>query len=329
MLRSYQYTETPYVNYSMQEDVFREKEVAIAYDFVKNHKIRRESRTSCPICGKGNGHFFYNKWNVDYLKCDNCKSIFTVVDEQVIKEYRNLKSLREMRLESEYQNNITAKRTDYWQGLIDWIQVRAYRFLKRNRDLAIVDVGNRFEGFSEQIRHSDLCGEYNLRKSILMPDEETIAFGKADLVFYFDQLQGISNPEEILKLIRDYLTDDGILYIGNRAGSGFDILTLKDKNNRIFPYEHILLPSIKGLIDLFDRLGFEVLEVTTPGVMDVKYVLDGLKYLEEETFVRDFMEDASQGVLQEFQRFLQKSGRSSFVSLLVKKKSLQRKADYV
>ena len=67
--------------------------------------------------------------------------------------------------------------------------------------------------------------------------------------------------------------------------------------------------------------GFEILEITTPGVMDVKYVLDSKDRLDDrENFVRYLLEESSQAMLQEFQRFLQKGCLSSFVCVIARKR---------
>ena len=110
------------------------------------------------------------------------------------------------------------------------------------------------------------------------------------------------------------------MILNARAGSGFDILTLRENNREIYPYEHILLPSVRGLTQLLQRNGYEVLEVTTPGVMDLKYVMESKERLgDRETFVRYFLEEASPLMLQEFQRFLQKGCLSSFICIIARK----------
>ena len=55
--------------------------------------------------------------------------------------------------------------------------------------------------------------------------------------------------------------------------------------------------------------------------MDVKYVLDSKDRLDDrENFVRYLLEESSQAMLQEFQRFLQKGCLSSFVCVIARKR---------
>lgn len=321
MLRSYQYTEKSYKNQSMQSNLFRDKEVEIARKCVQALPHRRDMSADCPICRKQSGKYFYTKWEVDYLCCENCKSIYAVCDRNVVDEYQNNPEMKELRLSEPYQSKVTQSRTDMWTEFLEWIEVRAFRFLRRNKDLNIIDLGNRHEGYADIIKNSSLCGVYDIRESIMTGDTNNIPVGEADVVFYFDQLQKEMEPYVKMRKIRDLLKDDGILFLGTRVGSGFDILTLKERNKNIYPYEHVFLPSVKGMERMISDSGFEVLEITTPGVMDVKYVLDSIDELDDrEGFVKYLLTESEENVLQDFQRFLQKGCLSSFVRIIARKR---------
>lgn len=324
MLRSYQYTEKSYFEYTFQSNLFRDKQIEIARRFVSMHPIRMDMKETCPVCGQAVGNYFFSKWKVDYVCCPACKSIFAIYDKQTVEAYRANPELLELRISDVYQEEITQNRQDIWNEFLEWIEVRAFRFMGRNRNLSIVDYGNRFEGYIDSIRKSPICGSYALKSSILSVEVDDIQYGKADMVLYLDQMQQEMQPAACIQELKKYLKEDGILILNTRAGSGFDIVTLKEKNARIYPYEHILLPSVKGLVSFLEKNGFEILEITTPGVMDVKYVLDFKDKLDDqENFVKYLLEESSQSMLQEFQRFLQKGCLSSFVSLIARKDKIE------
>lgn len=318
MLRSFEYTEIPYKRDSFQSDFLREKEIKIAHEFVMQHKGKNIISKLCPICNKGQGEYFYTKWGMDYVRCDNCKSVFALCDIDNLELYKKSKELLQLRTSEEYQQEIIDRREEAWTEFLEWVQVRSFRFMHRNTNLSIIDFGNRYKGYTEAIQKSQLCGEYNLRQTILQEDEKSIQH--ADIVFCLDQLQQESKPEKLLRKMRIQLKDDGLLFIGTRAGSGFDILTLKESNPRIYPYEHVMLPSLDGLITCINNAGYEILEVTTPGIMDVQYVLENKDEIKsDDTFVQYMIQQSDDKVLQEFQRFLQKSGLSSFVRIIARK----------
>ena len=321
MLRSYQYTEKPYLEYNLQNELFRDKQTEAAKKFVYTHPIYREAGKVCPVCAGAAGTYFYTKWNVDYLRCPVCKSVYALYDDATVEEYRRDSEIRDLRLSDIYQKEITAGRQDTWNEFLEWIEVRAFRFMGRNRELSIVDYGNRYQGYTDSVRKSPICGRYDLRASILSEKTATIRNGEADLVLYLDQMQQELQPARRIEELRKYLKKDGLLILNTRAGSGFDIITLKEKNARIYPYEHILLPSVKGLVLFLEDHGFEILEITTPGVMDVKYVLECREKLDDrESFVKYLLDEPHSSILQEFQRFLQKSCLSSFVCVIARRK---------
>lgn len=320
MLRSFQYTEKSYLDYKMKSDAFYNKEIDIVKSFVEKHGRKNIQIGKCPVCKRGIGNQFYSKWDVDYVRCDECKTVYALCDNKTLLDYRENLELQKFRLSEDYQNQITEKREHIWEEFLDWIFVRSFRFMRRCEGLNIIDVGNRFNGYSKCIENSKLCGVYDLRDSILRGKMELIKDGDADIVLYLDQMQNEINPSEKIVEFKKYLKDDGLLILNTRAGSGFDIITLKDKNDKIYPYEHIMLPSVKGLVCMLEENGYEVIEITTPGVMDVKYVLDNKdELLDADIFVKYLMEESNQSTLQEFQRFLQKSQMSSFVCVIARK----------
>lgn len=320
MLRSYQYIEKSYMDCSLRSDLFHDKEIEIARKFTQMHPICRKMQHTCSICGKESGRYFYTKWGVDYLCCEACKSVYAVYEEETVAEYLKYEELQSLRFSKEYQEQITKNRKEVWQDFLEWMEVRAFRFMKRNHHLSIVDIGNRFKGYSEILQQSAIAGNYDLRESLLARDTYQIPDGGADIVFWLDQMKSAIEPEKKLSQFANLLKPDGLLVLSTRAGSGFDIITLQENNREIYPYEHILLPSVNGLTRMLQRCGYEVLEVTTPGVMDLKYVMESKDKLDgRESFVRTLLEESDRGVLQEFQRFLQKSCLSSFVCVIARK----------
>ncbi|MBQ6567009.1 MAG: hypothetical protein IJL80_08120 [Treponema sp.] len=215
---------------------------------------------------------------------------------------------------------MTESRQEVWREFLEWVEVRTFRFLGRNRNLSIVDVGNRLMGLVKMTKESNICGRYELRDSICSAACDKINIGEADVVFYNDVIKTEFEPRKRLQEIKRCMKDDGLIFVGFRAGSGFDVITLKERNTRISPYEHILLPSVQGITKLLEDCGFDILEITAPGVMDVKYVLDDFDKLDEDDeFVRQLLTGYSETTLLEFQRFLQKNCMSSFVRVIARK----------
>ena len=225
--------------------------------------------------------------------------------------------MKELRLTEEYQNQAEFRRSNIWDELVMWAQFRIYRYLGKNTGLDVIDYGNRYLGSVNRFRESGICGKYELRDSILPVQTEKVS--KGDVILYMNQLQHEVNPIATLQELRKDLKDDGVLILNTRLGSGFDILTLKGSMDSVFPYEHIMLPSSKGLELILEQAGFELLEITTPGTRDMESVLRNKERIEESNFfVKYLLRTADEVTLADFQQFLQKSGLSSFAQVVAK-----------
>lgn len=318
MLRSYEYTEQSYSGVQLQSNLLRDKEINLAQRISSQLDAGCKPVEKCPVCGSSEGEFFYTKWQVDYLMCKECGTVYASCTDDVVEKYKMASELLEFRRSEVYQKEVAERRQQYWEDFLEWMQIRAFRFLKRNKDLSIIDVGNRYYGYIDVIRESELCGKYKLIDSIL-DFHQNDEIEQADILFYFDQMQQELDPVNRMKQLSAMLKPGGLLVLGTRAGSGFDILTLKENNVKIYPYEHVVLPSVQGLMDMFPKAGYKILEITTPGIMDIKYVKEGQRWLDNSNaFIKNLI-NAEDSVLQEFQRFLQKNSMSSFVRLIATK----------
>lgn len=319
MLKAYDYAEMKPESQGIQDERLFRREKGYALKFVLEHRFKSH-KTVCPICGSSRTRFAFSRWDTEYTFCDDCYSIYIPVEEDIIKEYLELPDMRQLRISDDYQSQAESRRADIWDELVMWAQYRLYRYLGRNTELAVIDYGNRYQGLLERFKSSNMFEKYDLRDSIL--DVELEHVDKADVILYMNQLQHENNPVRTLKELRKNLKSNGVLILNTRLGSGFDILTLKGEMDSIFPYEHIMLPSRKGLELILEKAGYELLEITTPGTRDMEAVFRNQEKIEDGNFfVKYLLETADRSILEDFQQFLQKSGLSSFAQVVARVRS--------
>lgn len=318
MLKAYDYSEQEIKGDSIRNMRLFEEEKALAKSYVLAHPAEGAAEC-CPVCGSRKLSLFFEKWGAGYQICAECHSIFMDVEPVILGDYLKLEALNSLRRSEFYQSEAEKRRASIWEEQIMWMKFRMFRYLGRNKGLNVIDYGNRHSGLITRIRESGICGSYELRGSILKMETDQVE--QADVLLYLNQLQHEKDPADQLRRLRSSLKDDGILILNTRTGSGFDILTLKNKVNNIYPYEHIMLPSTRGLEIILGKAGYELLEITTPGTMDMEYVLERKDRIDESNFfIRYLVETADRETLADFQRFLQKSGLSSFSQLIARKK---------
>lgn len=312
MLKAYDYIDATADRKTIQKSENFNRELKLAKKAVSRVlQIEQGSAPICPGCASKKLSVFFTKWGVDYLRCSDCGTIFCEVDDDTLSEYHNDAELTEFRSKEEYQQEACEKRRFSWQEIIDWIQFRTYRYLKKNKGLSIVSGGDRFRGFTEMVKQSDICGSYSF-----LGDGDS----RAEVALSFNLIQQVNSPEEHLNALNRSLEKGGLLFLSARIGSGFDILVLKE-HAQVYPYEYVTLLSKDGLMNQLEKAGFELLDYSTPGAMDVGYVQSKREAIpQDDLFIRNLIFDSDSTTLREFQRFLQKSGMSSYAQIVARKR---------
>ena len=326
MLKAFDYTERKR-NIKTNERNLSAQEKRIAMKYVTAHPMKAKN-SACPMCGRDHGKYIFERWDIDYLYCKQCGSIYVPVDKETEKDYLSMEEWIEFHNSDNYQTQEEKFRGTTWDEIVFWLTYRTFRYLGRNKGLSVIDIGNKYMGLSKRIESSPLCEAYELRDSSLplkysgssKDGSKSFKVEKADVVLYLNQMKHEVEPKSRLNEIREYIKDDGILVLSTRLGSGFDVLTLKGGTESIFPYEHVTLPSRRGLETLLEKCGFEVLEITTPGTQDVDAVFSNRERIESDNyFVKYLIESADERTKSDFQQFLQKSCLSSFAQVIARK----------
>jgi len=309
MLKAYSYIESDKLDSGIVDrDVFaKEKQLITEFAFL-NPSPKVEA--PCILCGHETKGFDMID-NVYYQRCCGCYSIFAKVDDDIIESYKRYQPLLDFRNTDKYQVSAAIRREIIWNDLLFWLEFRLARYISKKSGVSVIDHGNRYTALADRIKKSKFCSSYNSVK-------------KADVVLFFDQFRCLSNPSEALFQLREMLVDNGLLIMNMRVGSGFDVLAIKGSKDNFYPYEVICLPSIEGLDIVLSETGFDILEISTPGTLDIEHVMQNKEYLDEDDlFVHYLLNKADGSMLAEFQRFLQKSGMSSHARVIARKRSVQ------
>lgn len=320
MLTAYTYYE-PEEQRRIQNEVkdssFFDREKSIAKAFTEKHCKSVKNIEKCPVCGEKETSVFFTKWEIPYYRCKNCYSIVGGVENEVAAEYESLSELQNFYESDEYQQYGEMTRSTRWEEILDWISFRTYRYMGDNKKKNVVDYGNRWHAFRTMIKESKICGDYQY---IGLDRGKRLEKESADIVLAFDYLQRKVEPNLFFREVYETLAPGGLMFLGLKAGSGMDVLLLKEKNRNVFPCEHLLMPSKEGIYSLLSDLGFEVLEYTTPGMFDVNFVSEHVDDIsDDESFIKYLFQKDNAGVYAELQRFIQKAGLSSYAQVVVRK----------
>jgi len=182
----------------------------------------------------------------------------------------------------------------------------------------LIDWGPKISGWVEKLNDSNFISEYIVAEPL--PPVHPNGYAKeADVILLFDVIQRYTHPDVLLSSVYKALKPGGLLLLTCRSGVGFDILTLAGESESIFPLDHISLPSPQGIKILLDNSKFEILELTTPGLLDVQLVQNaGEKIPVNQRFQRYLM-TRDEHVKERFQGFLQQNNLSSHLRVVAKK----------
>lgn len=287
----------------------------------------------CPGCGGDQAVAIFQRFGLHYLECAGCGTLRVSPspdDASILRFYLKSASRRFWR-EKLAGATQTRRREKVIKPRYQWVLDSVQEYLPEARHL--VDVHTALDAAVEEIAGLDLFR----RKTLLCPllplpkglsGIETLAAGttdapapgSADAVTLFEALDRTADVEALFTRVRDMLRPGGLCFVTAILASGFDIQVLRERAPGLIPPDRLNVFTAEGLIGLFERHGFRILEFSTPGVLDLKIVAQAAKAgVPLPGFVRYLIEHRSEEIKGAFQEFLQSSLLSSYGRALLQK----------
>ena len=300
-------------------------------------------KTACPSCAKKNYKKFFKKRGFSYSICKNCRTYF-------LNPRPNLDLLGQFYKQSkvyEYFNKYIFPQTEkarskniFVPRVSQIIKICKYRKIKKP---CMMDVGAGFGSFLKVAKNSNFFsklvaiepsrdGAKNCKKNKLdvfediLENANTKIIKKQDIITSFEVIEHLYSPFKFLKLIKKFLKKNGLFIITCPNGEGFDIQLLKEKSNSI-DHEHINYFNPNSIKKLYDRAGFKIIEIFTPGKLDVDIVINNLQknkkqIYKNENFITKFILDNKNLIIKKkFQEFLMENNLSSNMWVVAKIKN--------
>jgi hypothetical protein len=147
--------------------------------------------------------------------------------------------------------------------------------------------------------------------------------GPADVVTAFDSLDRAPDVDAFERVVHAALRPGGLLFLTAPTSSGFELQLLWDRSPSLVPPDKLNLLSIEALEALFAAPRWELIEISTPGVLDVELVRGEM--LRDPTwqwprFMHYLLTQRDEAALLSFQEYLQRYRLTSFARVLARRK---------
>jgi SAM-dependent methyltransferase len=135
----------------------------------------------------------------------------------------------------------------------------------------------------------------------------------------FELLEHLVDPGRFLTALRGIMKRNDILILSSLSSTGFDIQILWEKSRNVFAPHHLNFFNPDSSALLIERHGFRLLEISTPGRLDIDIVNNSSGLLKEKKFWSYFLNKISKKGKASLQRLLQQANLSSHMVVIAQR----------
>lgn len=278
----------------------------------------------CPACGSSQKQAYAAKMSFEFAKCGSCATVYVPKrpsQDRLLRFFKD-SAARRFWLQDIWKETASVRHEKILEPLKDWVETFLAETGVVGRPLRVVELDAASWGFWEtlqenprlQMRLVEPMFDLSLQPSCEGAVDSLDSAGIYDAVCLIEALGRVENPLATLQWASQHLAKGGLCFITTTLSTGFDVLTLGAASEAMLPPERLSLLSIEGMKILAAKAGLEVVELSTPGVLDLQNVLRGHRAgAEIPPFAKYLVETRAQDprFTYDFQTFLQSHGLSS------------------
>ena len=291
----------------------------------------------CPACNSADHTPAFEKYGFRFVHCSACRTAYMNprAPQKMLAEFYGRSSLYEFWNAHIFPATRQIRKEKIFRPRVRRILDLCDRFGVRKN--VLVDVGAANGSFCEEAIDSrsfsrviavepghalaETCRGLGIETmEITVEDFDGVEIA-ADVVTSFETIEHVFSPAEFIAKCRQLLAPGGILVITCPNYEGFDIQTLGAASDSL-DAEHVNLLNPASLSALVESQGFEVIECSTPGELDVELVHDkvtaGELDVSDNAFLRCLLRDRYDELRKPFQEFLKQNRLSSHMFIVAR-----------
>lgn len=305
----------------------------------------------CPACGSDLHSSQFVKHGFTYVECQNCMTLFVNPRpdaDAFSRYYINSPSVKFWATHF-YRETEKARRELIIRPKAMMVRKLLDKYIDHSLQRPIViDIGAGYGVFCEELASlpgisfsimgiepaislQEVCRE---RKIQIIPKffenvtKKDLKGGQCAAATSFELLEHLYDPGHFIRQCHALLADNGILILTTLSWAGFDLQVLREKSKSINPPHHINFFTPHSIQILLEKNGFSILELTTPGKLDVDIAAKQLQDI-NCIFFRQILSTGDPLIKEKLQEFLQNSQLSSHMMIVAKKNSIELKRDTI
>lgn len=293
------------------------------------------TKINCPSCG-GKGEFAFHKKGFNYDECPKCMTLYVSPRPEKIAfdlYYTDSPSTRYWAT-TFYKETEAARREKLWKPKAHLIKEKIQRFSKLG---IVLDIGGGYGIFAEEIRKivdcpvtviepsihlAQVCrdkGLHVIERFLEQIPAEMLPYGTKAFVS-FELFEHLYDPAMFLATLNGLMRADDLFIFTTLSSMGVDIQVLWQNSKSVSPPHHLNFFNPKSVLLLLDRTGFTVLEVTTPGKLDISIMESNSKFISDR-FWKNYLKTTAESEKENMQTFLANNLLSSHMMVVCTKKS--------
>ena len=326
----------------MKEQEIRKRDVLNRYlELVKNDadSIFRDRSsfqlTPCPACGSSSYDLRFHKSDFQYVQCVECETLFVnprPTYENLMQIYTDSPSTK-FWVEEFFLPMAEARREKIFKPRAQYITEKFTRL----RTGVIGDIGAGFGIFPEELKKiwpdanmfaiepsvdmANICrskGLVVIESTMEDVDPQSHTF---DLLTAFELFEHLHDPSIFARKVSSLLKAGGYLYLTTLNGLGFDIQLLWERSKSVTPPHHLNFFNPRSIRLLLERMGFTLIEVSTPGQLDWDIIEGGYRQeaLDPGRFFRTVSKHGSVHAKKDLQAWIASHNFSSHMRVIAQK----------
>ncbi|MBF0284134.1 MAG: class I SAM-dependent methyltransferase, partial [Magnetococcales bacterium] len=234
----------------------------------------------CPGCGGSERQEAYLKMGLRLCRCDACQSLYVnprPSPAALDRFYELSPACRHWRKESfnlpaENKRHLRQPRVGWVAELLDTLEFTPKLLLDyESKSPYLLSCFARELGLDRlyTLRPRLFEWQHLLPEGVAVAQENNLP-NQIDVITAFDTLERLSDCDALFQFATRRLRPDGFLFLTTSTCSGFEYQVLGEQAFNLNPINRMNLFSIEALTQRVNAAGFEIIEFSTPGRLDVE-----------------------------------------------------------